>query len=375
MDSSCSPSVLVVGAGVSGLTAATALQEAGTAVAVWETRERVGGRCWSVPVGPEDVCLDLGAAWHWDEHDRVKTLAERLNVDRVRQHEPGIALYEPSQTQSVHRFPWPETPPPSWRIAGGTQALAQRLADALPSDALRFCHRVTTLRQTDAGVAVTADTPDGLHTATADRVIVAVPPRLVAHTIRFDPPLPDDLVAAQRQTPTWMAGSGKAAATFPTAFWRARGIDGRVVSHAGPVAHWHDAVAPDGRAALAGFLHPRGIKIEDESGTAALHDALRLQLEHCFGADAPVPTGIATTVWRNTAATSPPGTPPLSVEHPPSPPPLLTEPHWAGRLLWAGAETAREHPGYLDGAIEAGHRAARCIAPGAGIGKGGPSRP
>ncbi|WP_259118417.1 FAD-dependent oxidoreductase [Salinibacter ruber] len=33
-----------------------------------------------------------------------------------------------------------------------------------------------------------------------------------------------------------------------------------------------------------------------------------------------------------------------------------------GRLHVAAAETATEHPGYLDGAIEAGRRAARALA-------------
>lgn len=351
----------IVGAGLSGLVAATRLHEAGHAVVVWETRDRVGGRMWSPPLGPGELHLDLGAAWHWTEHTRVQTLAEQLGIERVLQHEPGIALYEPRAEQPVQRFPWPDTPPPSWRLDGGTQTLAQYLAAALPDDAIQLNHRVTGVHRADAGVQVAVTASCGTSSMTVAHLIVAVPPRLVAHTIDFDPALPDSLTSAQRNTPTWMAASGKAIATFADAFWRRKDIDGRVVSHAGPVAHWHDAVASDGRAALAGFLHPTGLHTLATNGREALHAAIRKQLAHCFGDDAPAPTAIATSNWRTDAATTPPSEDPLHVEHPPTPPSVLTQPQWDGHLLWASAETATEHPGYLDGAIEAGERAAEQV--------------
>jgi len=354
----------VVGAGLSGLVAAACLKADGASVAVWEARDRVGGRTWSPAVGPEALRLDLGAAWHWTEHDRVKTWADRLHIDRVRQHEPGLAVYEPAASEPVERFKWPETPPPSWRLEGGTQHLCERLADGLPDQAIALNRRVTDVERTTAGVQVTAKTPDGPSSTIASAVIVAVPPRLVAHTIRFDPDLSRGLHRAQRRTPTWMAASGKAVATFDTAFWRGQGIDGRVVSHAGPVAHWHDAVAPDGRAALAGFLHGQGLQKMRRSGREAVHDLIRDQLAHCFGEQAPLPTALSLSDWGTDPATTPPDAAPMTPEHPPAPPPVLTTAHWDGALLWAGAETGQEHPGFLDGAIEAGERAAaQALAP------------
>lgn len=51
--------VIVIGAGVGGLAAARALQDAGVDVVVVEARDRVGGRVWTLDVG--GVPVDAGA--------------------------------------------------------------------------------------------------------------------------------------------------------------------------------------------------------------------------------------------------------------------------------------------------------------------------
>jgi monoamine oxidase len=71
--------VVVVGAGVAGLTAAQALQQAGHRVVVLEGRDRIGGRTFTAQVGPATV--DLGAAWiHGPEDNPVALLAQRNGV-------------------------------------------------------------------------------------------------------------------------------------------------------------------------------------------------------------------------------------------------------------------------------------------------------
>jgi monoamine oxidase len=70
--------VLVVGAGLSGLTVAYRLGQAGVDVTVLEARERVGGRAWRVPVG--DAFFDAGCESFDREHRGLLRLAHQLGV-------------------------------------------------------------------------------------------------------------------------------------------------------------------------------------------------------------------------------------------------------------------------------------------------------
>ncbi|KAF2170006.1 hypothetical protein M409DRAFT_64393 [Zasmidium cellare ATCC 36951] len=80
--------VVVVGAGLSGLTAAVELQKAGLSVKVLEARDRVGGKTWSRSV-QSSVC-DVGAAWINDTNQsKMYTLAKRFGLDLIMQNTSG----------------------------------------------------------------------------------------------------------------------------------------------------------------------------------------------------------------------------------------------------------------------------------------------
>jgi oxygen-dependent protoporphyrinogen oxidase len=70
--------VAVIGAGLAGLTAAYRLQQRGFDVTVFEERDRVGGRVWTVRKG--DFIMDLGAAFYLGTY--------RESIDLI--HEVGL---------------------------------------------------------------------------------------------------------------------------------------------------------------------------------------------------------------------------------------------------------------------------------------------
>ena len=87
--------VVVVGAGLAGLTAARELSGAGLDVQVLEARERVGGRTLSQSVGehPEDV-VELGGQWVGPTQHEVLGLARDLGIDTYPTHTKGRNLFE-----------------------------------------------------------------------------------------------------------------------------------------------------------------------------------------------------------------------------------------------------------------------------------------
>jgi monoamine oxidase len=75
--------VLVIGAGISGLSAAMKVRAAGRSVIVLEAMPRVGGRLLrtevTTPAGGK-AWIDLGGQWVGDTQTRALELVKRLNI-------------------------------------------------------------------------------------------------------------------------------------------------------------------------------------------------------------------------------------------------------------------------------------------------------
>jgi monoamine oxidase len=89
----------VVGAGLSGLRAAVALSDAGASVAVFEARDRVGGRVVSAPrtegnAAVPPLALDLGAQWVGPGQTEVLGLIEELGLHLVPTPGSGAAIWD-----------------------------------------------------------------------------------------------------------------------------------------------------------------------------------------------------------------------------------------------------------------------------------------
>jgi monoamine oxidase len=84
--------VVVVGAGLAGLSAARTLTAAGRTVVVLEARDRVGGRTLNHPL-PGGHVADLGGTWIGPTQNAVAALAEELGLTTFAQVDDGNAVY------------------------------------------------------------------------------------------------------------------------------------------------------------------------------------------------------------------------------------------------------------------------------------------
>ncbi|MEM6382984.1 MAG: FAD-dependent oxidoreductase [Pseudomonadota bacterium] len=232
-------SVGVIGAGISGLSAAHALSKAGLDVRVFEARDRTGGRIWTD--NTLGVPLDLGGSWiHGDEGNPLVGLAAKADADTLVTDEDYIV-----RGDGGRRLGWLSTPGwletvASWEASTGAdyalvdwQAYEQQ--DDYEGDDLMFPSGYETILQTLAGdYEVTLGTEiDGVvldqggavlrygsTTVLLDAVLVTVPLGVLkAGKLAFDPPLP-----ANKQQAIQRMGMGtldKLYLRFDEAFWDA----------------------------------------------------------------------------------------------------------------------------------------------------------
>jgi monoamine oxidase len=84
--------VVVVGAGLAGLTAARELVAKGKSVIVLEARDRVGGRTLNHDLGGGKV-TEVGGQWIGPTQDRIAALAKDLGIDTFPTYETGQNVY------------------------------------------------------------------------------------------------------------------------------------------------------------------------------------------------------------------------------------------------------------------------------------------
>ncbi|KAL1868842.1 hypothetical protein Plec18167_008147 [Paecilomyces lecythidis] len=87
--------VVIIGAGLAGLSAAEEIIRAGFSCIVLEARDRVGGKTWSQSIKGSDAVVDVGAAWINDSNQsRVYALARRYGAEFIEQNTTGNVALE-----------------------------------------------------------------------------------------------------------------------------------------------------------------------------------------------------------------------------------------------------------------------------------------
>jgi monoamine oxidase len=307
--------VAILGAGVSGLTAAWRLRAAGLDVEVFEARDRLGGRAVT-----QDG-FDLGATWVWDTETHVHALLDELGVATFRPDTPGLDTYDDG---TVQRGQLPQSAVPERRLVGGLTSLVDALAaKAGPVHLGTAVHHLTP--GDDHVLVHLAD-----REVRARRVVAALPPSLVA------PWIPGDEGKLLTHVPVWMGTIAKCIGIFERPVWRDAGWSGRAFSRVGPMTEVHD-LSSDAGPALFGFV--------PQTNGHDLEQRVPAQFERLFGVR---PARLLLQRWWDEPYTTLGGPEDQRLfGHP-----FLRRPLLDGRLHLVSCETSGVSPGHLSGAVE-----------------------
>jgi monoamine oxidase len=347
------------GAGFAGLLAADRVARAGHEVVVLEARDRVGGRVWSQELVPGDprTVLERGAEFVLDGYDLMRAVAGELGLQFAdtamsyyeREPRGGAATTHLAAARCAEFVPAAAVADvtggfgrrPSWRVAGGNQQLADRLADRLPAPVL-LRRPVRAVEHDSDGVRVLTD--DG--EVRGDAVIVAVP-MAVLRALRFSPPVPGAYrLAWQRaglahnaklHVPLTRPAAASAVQSGPERFWTWTATDrtGQVQ----PVLHAFGGTAEG----LAG-LGVAGGPARWASRVAALRPELTADLSRAML------TTWNDDPWAGESYSA------LTVTVADGDDELIAAP--LGRVHFAGEHTAGAWAGLMEGALRSGARAA-----------------
>jgi monoamine oxidase len=361
--------VAIIGGGLSGLCAAHLLTQQGLRYSLFEARPDTGGRLLSLSAeamasggegigisrGPTDR-FDLGATWFWPAQQRqLGALVSSLGLETFAQPDAGDWVIERSQRAPPQRVRGSAASPPSMRVAGGMASLVQAVQQRLDSRCLHLSHQVTAVTLHEKSVEVETLVHGVPTTWHAARLLLALPPRLAAESIRFLPALPADVSRAWLNTPTWMAPHAKYLAVFDDPFWRADGLAGTAQSAVGPMVEVQDASSPGGHAALFGFI---GVPAQARAGIDR-HDMLsgcRAQLVRLFGERAARPVAETLLDWAQEPFTAT-ARDQIASGHATAPVASVSRSPWEGHVFGIASEWSPEFPGYIAGAVDAAQRA------------------
>jgi len=335
-------SVIIIGAGLSGLTTAYSLNKKGIDCLILEARERSGGRIHTLE-GP----LEMGATWLGQQHKHLRDLLNELGVEVFEQFTAGKISYDLGQHQPIQFFDMPEGQAPSYRIKGGTCAIIQGLIDRLTTTNIRYASVVKRIQDQAASISVSL--ADGA-VFEAKQVIITTPPQLTQEAIEFFPPIPSKQKSMMEHTHTWMGESIKYGVTYSSPFWKEKGLSGMGFSQAGVLQEVHDHCNfEEDYFALKGFLNSNLSAFkQDDRRQMVISTLCKL-----FGDSASDYLSYNEQVWQHDEFTSLPKLNQVA-PHQNNGNSLLRETLYNEKLIFSGTETSPVYGGYMDGAVYSG---------------------
>lgn len=340
--------IIIIGAGLSGLLTAYRLKNQGVPFKILEARPRIGGRILTVPTAG-DTPVEMGATWFGAQHQHLIALLKELEIGYFKQFTTGLASYQPHPNSAAERI---QVPPqaPSYRISGGTSNLIHTLHQKLDESEVLLNQTVKQILFKENSVQVISeDIFEG------NKVVLAIPPKLWAKRITFEPALPLNLQAIAEETHTWMEDSIKVAVSYSEPFWLENNRSGMLFSNSGPIVEFYDHCNQDRtKFALCGFVSP-SYKSLSKSGRQS---HIMHQLKLVFGKKAEECIDYTECLWEEEQHTYE-ATDIAPYPHQNNGNPIFRNSFFENKLMISSSESALHYPGYMDGAISSANEIAK----------------
>ncbi len=345
--------VIIIGAGLSGLSTAYQLKKAGISFKIIEAQDRLGGRIETI-YGHDDTPMEMGATWFGKEHINLISLLSELNIGYFEQHTEGIALFETMSFEPPQQFYVPANSHSAYRIQGGTYSIIDALYRHIGKESMVLNSKIIEIVEDESKLILTDSLKNNF---SCKYVIVALPPKLAIHSIQFSPELPQALIQVMQKTQTWMSGSIKFSVEYKKAFWKDKGFSGSIYSQSGLATEIYDhSNYEDTKFALKGFLNGSASHYSFEERKEKIID----QLKRYFGNEATEYISYNDKIWNDTYIQ--PNNDTFLPPHFNNGHAVFDESYMNNKLFFTGTETAKTFSGYMDGAIKASNSIADRIS-------------
>ena len=334
--------IIIIGAGLTGLTLAYYLKKHPVDVTVIEARKRLGGRIFTKN-NPNSANIELGATWLGKQHVQLLKLLGELKLQIFKQEMGKFAIYEIYPDNKFETVPLPDSNDPSFRIKNGTEQLIEKLVSQKDKNQFFTNQVIKNIEKTEESITARSDT----HIFKGSVIISTLPPLLFSKSIQVNPSLPNELIEVANKTHTWMGDSIKVGLTFDHKLWVGKNLSGTIFSNVGPINEMYDhSNFEDTLFSLKGFL---------STGYADLDKNERLklilnQLEKYYGKEVYNYLRYEEMVWKNEPFTA--------IEHSEFLLPHQNNGHFLyqknylnNSLYLAGTETSNSYGGYMEGAV------------------------